>query len=305
MLRQLRAFRAVAEARSFTQAAATLGWAQSSVTALIQALEREFEHPLLERLGKRVTLTEAGSRLLAYAAQLIEIVDEARAAVGGEGPLVGTLTIGTPETVCAYRLPPVLRRFRERHPGVQLVFKAGISTGIRTDVIEGRLDLAFTLDRYLPSPALVIEPLLHERVLLLTHAGDALALRERIAPADLEGVPLVLTEVDGSYRTTFENALGEQGCRPGARIEFASVEAIKQCTIAGIGVTVLPAVVAATELRDGRLIALPWTGCDLDVAVRMIRHKDKHLSPAILAFQEIVRELLVPSYSTRSSIDTL
>jgi DNA-binding transcriptional LysR family regulator len=47
-----------------------------------------------------------------------------------------------------------------------------------------------------------------------------------------------------------------------------------------------------TELRDGRLVALPWTGRDLDITVRMIRRKDKHLSPAILAFQEIVRELL-------------
>jgi len=295
VLRQLRAFSAVAEARSFTQAAESLGWAQSSVTALIQALEREFERPLLERLGKRVTLTEAGGRLLAYAGQVMQIVEEARAAVGGEGPLAGTLTIGTPETVCAYRLPPVLRRLRERHPGIQLVFKAGISTDLRSDVIEGRLDLAFTLDRYLPSPALVIEPLLHERVLLLTHAGDALAQRERVAPADLDGVPLILTEAGGSYRTAFENALSEHGCRPGARIEFASVEAIKQCTIAGIGVTVLPAAAAAPELRDGRLIALPWSGCDLDVAVQMIRHKDKHLSPTILAFQEIVRELLASS----------
>jgi DNA-binding transcriptional LysR family regulator len=61
-----------------------------SVTALVQALEREFERPLLERLGKRVMLTEAGSRLLSYGGRLTQIVDEARAAVGGDGPLDGT-----------------------------------------------------------------------------------------------------------------------------------------------------------------------------------------------------------------------
>lgn len=289
------AFRTVGETLSFTKAAEALGTAQSSVTVLVQALEREFNVTLFERLGKRVRLTEAGNRLSVYAQQLLALTDEVRAAVEGNGEPAGTLTIGTPETVCAYRLSPVLHRFRERYPGVQLVFRAGISADLRNEIVEGRLDLAFTLDKPVPSPTLVTEPLTHERVLLLVPPHHALAQRRLLHPADLDGEPTVVTEAGGSYRTAFENALAEAGARPGTMIEFASVEAIKQCVIAGVGLTVLPAITVESDLREGRLVALEWTGPNLDVMTQMIWHKDKRLSPSLVAFQEVTREALVAS----------
>jgi|SRR5579872_46663 len=298
--RQLAAFCAVGETLSFTKAAEMLGTAQSSVTVLVQGLEREFNVALFERLGKRVRLTEAGSRLLIYAQQLLALTDEIRAALPGDGAPAGTLTIGTPETVCAYRLPPVLHRFRERYPGVQLVFRAGISTSLRNDIIEGRLDLAFVLDRPVPSPAIVTEPLTRERVLLLAHPGHPLAARKLLHPADLNGEPIVVTEAGGSYRTAFENALADEGARAGTTIEFASVEAIKQCVIAGVGLTVLPAVTVETDLRERRLVGLEWTGPNLDVMTQMIWHKDKYLSPALVAFQEVTRETLTASRASET-----
>src|SRR5688572_33360569 len=96
-LRQLETFRAVATGLSFTRAAAALGYAQSSVTAQIQALEAELGARLFDRLGRRIALTDAGERLLEYADRLLTLAAEARAALVDGAEPAGTLTVGAPE----------------------------------------------------------------------------------------------------------------------------------------------------------------------------------------------------------------
>ena len=114
--RQLRTFRAVARELSFTRAAEELGYVQSSVTAQVKALEAELGVPLFDRLGRRVVLTDAGRALQGYAGMILDLHEEARAAVAGEhdGAPTGSLTVSAPETLCTYRLPRLLRRFGER-----------------------------------------------------------------------------------------------------------------------------------------------------------------------------------------------
>src|SRR5262245_45919740 len=122
-LRHLSTFRVVATTRSFTRAATTLGYAQSSVTAHIQALEAELGAPLFDRLGRQIALTEAGERFLVYARQLLELAEEARVAVNNNNEPRGTVTISAPETLCTYRLPTLLRVFRDRCPQAQVAFR--------------------------------------------------------------------------------------------------------------------------------------------------------------------------------------
>jgi DNA-binding transcriptional LysR family regulator len=75
-------------------------------------------------------------------------------------------------------------------------------------------------------------------------------------------------------------------------LEFNSIEAVKQCVMAGLGLTILPAVTVAAELSQGRLLKLPWMGPDLTVVTHMVWHKDKWLSPALDAFLSLTREML-------------
>ena len=118
---RLRTFREVAVTLNFTRAASNLSYAQSSVTAQIKALEDELGVPLFDRLGKRVVLTDSGKRFLGYAERMLNLEEEARAAVAaGEEP-VGTVTVSAAETHCTYRLPAVLRRLKERFPRVRVV----------------------------------------------------------------------------------------------------------------------------------------------------------------------------------------
>ncbi|MFF3910754.1 LysR family transcriptional regulator [Streptomyces sp. NPDC001848] len=163
-LRLLVTFEKVATVLSFTRAAAELAYAQSSVTAQIRALESSLGVELFDRLGSRIRLTEAGERLLPYARPIIELSDEARAAVTGAEEPAGTLTVGTMESLTSYRLPPLLEFFHHRYPGVRLALRTTIGDETRLALRQGTYDLGFLMEEEdehagLESEVLAVEPL--------------------------------------------------------------------------------------------------------------------------------------------------
>ncbi len=177
-LRQLRTFRAVATTLSFTRAAEALDYAQSSVTAQVRSLEEELRVPLFERLGKRVILTEEGARLLVYAEKMLNLAREARDAVASDVEPRGTLTIGAPESLCVYRLPPALQQFRARFPRVRLVFRPVVETaGLYRALHDGRMGVCFLLENAVEDDALAGERLVAEPLRILAHPSHPLARR--------------------------------------------------------------------------------------------------------------------------------
>lgn len=293
-LRQLTTFRMVAVTLSFSRAALALNYVQSSVTAQIQSLEEELGTRLFDRLGKKVALTDAGTNLLPYAEKMLDLAAEARCIVtGGEVP-TGTLKITAPETICTYRLPTLLRQFRQRFPLVKLLFRPYPYAEIRRGVNEGEIDVAFILDEPLHSTSLMIEELINEPLLLLAAPDHPLASRSTLCARDLEGEPFLLTEAGCSYRNALERAFSEAGIHASTNLDFTSVEAIKQCAIAAMGITFLPAVTVRQELEEGRLVVLNWEQRSFAVVTQMLWHKDKWLSPALQAFLGVARDVLKP-----------
>jgi DNA-binding transcriptional LysR family regulator len=117
--------------------------------------------------------------------------------------------------------------------------------------------------------------------------------RETLVPSDLAEMDVLLTEAGCCYRSRFERILSRAGVYPATTLEFGSIEAVKQCVMTGLGLTVLPAVTVTAELSQGRLLKLPWSGPDLTVVTHMVWHKDKWLSPALDAFLSLTREMLM------------
>lgn len=290
-LRQLKTFQTVANTLSFTRTATLLDYAQSSVTTQIQTLEEELGVQLFDRVGKKVVLTDAGERLLSYADRMLSIAQEAQLTITNSTDPSGTLTISSPESFCAYRLPKTLREFHRRYPQVRLIF----CPESLDDIKRGRTDMAFMLGD-LQTTDLVVEPLLIEPLMLVTAPDHHLLQLGEITSNEMQGETLLLTEADCTYRALFEQTLKMAKVRPGTILEFHSVEAIKQCAMAGMGVAVLPKMAVAAELAEGCLTALPWVGPCLEITAQMIWHKDRWVSPAMQAFQEISREILKTCY---------
>lgn len=291
--RHLKTFRAVAKESSFTRAAAELGYVQSAVTAQIKALESELGAPLFDRLGRQVVLTDAGKTLLGYAEKMLGLSEEARAAVSGNGEVAGTLAVGASETLCVYRLPGVLRRFRSRFPQVRLTFRPVPYADLRGLVTEGSLDVAFLLEELVRAANLVAETLVREPLLLVAPPDHYLTRRSVISMEELAGEPMLLTERGCSYRQVFERELAKAGVEPAQVLEFDSVEAIKRCVMAGLGLSVLPEITVADEIEREELVILRRGGAELAVETQTILHKEKWISPALEAFLDVSREVLV------------
>jgi DNA-binding transcriptional LysR family regulator len=280
---------------NFTRTAEKVHTVQSNVTAQIKALEEELGIPLFDRLGRRVTLTDAGRNFLPFALQALAAMDQGQRAVQTDAEPSGPLRIGAPESVLTYRLPVVLRAFRHRFPHVELIFSPYSSPTLALKLEAGKFDMAIHMEDSHPSPNIKSIRLRTEQVFLLAEADHPLASRPKVKPADLAGQNLLLTEAGCGYRAKLDRTLALENIRPANVTEFSSVEAIKQCVALGMGLGLLPAMVVIHELRQHHFKALHWAGPSLDIATNIIWHKDKWISPAMAAFMELVKEKLEDS----------
>lgn len=283
-------FRAVADTGSFTRTAEQLGYVQSNVTAHIQALEQELDVILFDRLGRRVQLTSAGQHLLEYASQILRLAAEAQSKVSAGS--ANKILISAPESLCAYRLPALLRKTRQQLPDLQVQFSPMANTNFRQHILAGTIDLAFTLEPLSQADNLYCEALSQEPIVLLAPPDHPLAQGQQVGVHDLDRETLLLTEASCAYRMRFEQALHASAFVPQHVLEFSSVEAIKQCVIAGMGVAVLPKIAVARELAQGDLVELAWAGEDLTMSSQMIWHAKRWSSPAFKQFLDLARQCL-------------
>lgn len=298
--RHLNTFRTVAAELSFTRAAVRLGYVQSAVTSHIKALEDELEVRLFDRLGRRIMLTHAGSQLLEYADKILQLADEATAVVGGPDEPTGPVIVSAPEVLCAYRLPPVIRELHLRHPGIRLVFRANptgaLDSSLQRALANGEIDTAFVLEEDLASTdSLSVQHLTSEPLVVVAAARHPLTKAPAVRPADLDGVPVLLTDKGCGYRRVFERALHSVGARPAIAGEFTSGDTVKRCVEAGSMIGVLAHIGVTAELDTGRLIALPWNGPPLALSSYLVAHQQRTISPAHAALRATTRQFFVRS----------
>ncbi|MBC9727813.1 LysR family transcriptional regulator [Streptomyces sp. TRM68367] len=258
-LRLLVTFEKVATLLSFTRAAAELKYAQSSVTSQVRALESSLGAELFDRLGSRIRLTEAGERLLPYARRIIELNEEARAAVAGAEEPAGSLTVGTMESLTSYRLPPLLELFHHRYPKIRLSMRPTLGDETRQALRDGTYDVGFLMEPMAEHPGLETAVLIPEPLVLVAAPRHPLASgRPTLTTEDLAAAQLVGTEPGCPYRDLFEAELkGVHGQSP-PFMEFGTIEATKRGVAGGLGVALLPRMAVRTELASGELAELDW-----------------------------------------------
>jgi len=214
-----------------------------------------------------------------------------RAMKAGSEPS-GPLRISAPESIVTYRLPQLLRKFRRKFPHVELIFRPHLDNTLSVELETGKIDMVIEMRDTISNPAFQSMPLRAERVFLLAHGSLPLAAQRTVKPADLAGQTLLLTEHGCGYRAKLDRIMAMQNIRPGHVTEFSSVEAIKQCVAAGMGIGLLPAIAIAREIRQHHFKALHWAGQSLDIQTHILWHKDKWVSPAMAAFRDLVKETL-------------
>ena len=264
-VRQLQIFRILAEELNFTRTAERVHTVQSNVTAQIKALEEELGVPLFDRLGSKGH--PDGCRAPVFTLR------GAGADRHGTGTARGQDRFGAERASAHQRARErghvssvaVAAEFRRRFPHVELIFRPHLDDALAVELETGKVDMVIDMRDTISNPAFRSIPLRVERIFLLAHPNHALARQRTVKPADLAGQTLLLTENGCGYRAKLDRLLAMQNIRPGHVTEFSSVEAIKQCVAAGMGLALLPAIAVAREVRQYQFKALHWAGPSLDI----------------------------------------
>jgi len=252
-LRQLEILRAVAETGSFTAAGHHLHLSQSAVSRQILVLEEELDEQVFLRVGGKIRITPAGSALLALSRRVFEDIEATRASISdARQTLGGTIRLVGGMTVCLYVFPPLIKEFRKHHPNVEVKVTPTSTPRLVRQLKTGAADLGLVT---LPvdDPALVVEPVLQEELLLVMSPQHPLAHKKHIVPRDLARQPFVLFEAGSNSRRTIEEFFTRQQIAPKVVTETENVEIIKAMVRVRLGISIIPYQAMAREVSAGQL----------------------------------------------------
>ena len=257
--RQLHAFAALARRGSFTLAAKDLFLTQSAVSHAIKALENDLGCRLLDRVGRRAMLTQAGEQFLRHTEKILREMEAARA---GLETLTkwghGRLRVGASTTACQHILPTVLREFRQSYPKCVIRIEPG-DHGQQLDLLRGgHIDLALVIEP--PPPALAeftFVPLFEDELRFLVAPLHPWALAGRAPRGSIEGETLVLYNKSSHTFRLVSEYFREEKIALSNFIELGSMEAIKELVKIGLGAGVIAPWIARAELENGSLVSLP------------------------------------------------
>jgi DNA-binding transcriptional LysR family regulator len=250
--RQLEYFVAVAEELNFTRAAARMFAVQSTVSAGIQALEKELGTALFVRSTKQVSLTPAGEVVLAETRRTLEALDRVRGAAAESGAgLRGRLRVGIFTNIGVIDLPALFGEFHAQHPLVDLQLGASSagSTGFADDVRRGRIDVAFM---GLPEQDLVglsSLPLVVTRFVAVLPDDHPLADRASVSLRELADERFIDTPAGFGNRVVIDRAFADAGVTRTVSTEVSDLSEVPRFVAARLGIAVMPVATLAHQPR--------------------------------------------------------
>ena len=293
--RQLAAFCAVVERKSFSEAAERLGVTQPAVSQQIRSLEERVGQQLLDRSGRRVEPTEAGNRLyrsaqrmLALERQLLEEV-----AGGAEGPLRGQLAIGASTGPGGTVVPVLLCEFAEASPDVSVDLTISDTQTIVDRVARRELELG-VVGATPRNRAVAYEPFFRDEVVLVCLPDHRFA-GKTISLEDLRDEPLIVMQEGAGVRQVIEDELRAAGTRLRdlhVRLELGLQESVKSAVEGGHGVTFISRTAVERELEAGTLAEARVRGLEPSREISLVRASGRVSTRVADAFVAFARDRL-------------
>jgi DNA-binding transcriptional LysR family regulator len=290
--RQLAAFCAVVDRKSFSQAAERLGVTQPAVSLQVRALEERMGQQLLDRSGRRVEPTEAGRRLYRSAQRMLQLEQQLLEEVAADGDaLAGTLSLGASTGPGAHLVPLLLCEFQRAHPDLGVALSIWDTHAVIERVAgrEVELGVVGALRRH---RSLVFEPLARDEIVLAVPPGHAAAGGE-ISLEALREETLVVMQEGAGVRQVVEEELRRAGLRLRGlepKLELGLQESVKSAVAAGYGVTFISRTAIEGELDGGTLASARVTGLEPSRQLYVVRAKGRPPTRAAEAFLEFARE---------------
>jgi DNA-binding transcriptional LysR family regulator len=300
-LRQLEYFVAVVEEANFTRAAARVHVAQPGVSAQIRRLERELGEELLDRSGRSVRLTSAGTAVLPYARAALNAAAGARLAIDElTGLIRGNVRVGMVVACGALELPDLLADFHFEHPAVEIALIEANSDQLLDGLLAGRLDLAFIGLGSATPAGIDTQVIVDERLIGAVSTQHALAGKKTITLAALEHETLISLPKGTGLRAVLEEACAASGSQPKIGFEASHPVVLAQLAARGLGVAILPE--STVRVRSAELHAISIIRPELRGRVALAWNAQGSLSPAARTLLRRARRVLPALSSARAAV---
>jgi len=283
----LQTFVTAAENNSFSLAAEQLYLTQPAVSKRVASLESELAARLFDRIGRRVSLTEAGRKFLPRARAILREVEDSRRLISNlSGNVTGRLSIGTSHHIGLHRLPPVLKQFSREFPDVELKLQFMDSEAACRAVQTGNLELGIVTLPLEPLADLRSELIWSDPLDIVVGCEHPLAGRSRLGFSQLAEHPAILPSPGTYTRQLLERSVDSAGGKLSASMTTNYLETIKMMVGVGLGWSVLP-----RSMLDEELITLKIRGMKLTRQLGIVRHRARTLSNAASAMITTLQSL--------------
>jgi DNA-binding transcriptional LysR family regulator len=293
--KQLAAFCAVVERRSFSQAAEQLGVTQPAVSLQIRSLEQRLGQQLLDRSGRRVEPTEAGQLLYRGAQRLLALEEQLLQELGeeAEGELTGRLEIGASTGPGSTVVPVVLAEFQQLNPEVKVALTVSDTQTVVEQVARRELELG-VVGAARRQRGVSFEPFFRDQVVLVVPKGHPRA-GQTMTLDELKQEPLVLMQEGAGVRQVIEDELREHGIRLrdlDVRLELGLQESARAAVLAGFGATFISRTAVESELAAGTVADVRVEGLEPSREVQLVRSTGRAESRVSRAFLDFARDRL-------------
>jgi LysR family hydrogen peroxide-inducible transcriptional activator len=284
-IHQLRYFVAVAEEGSFSNAAEREHVSQPSLSQQIHKLEEELNEPLFDRLPRSVVLTEAGRCLLPYSRVILTaLADAAKAVTALEAEVAGRLSVGAIPSIALYVLPRLIGRFQQAYPKVTFELFEDVTEKLAQRLEDGTLDLVIASGS-VETPNLARHSLGREPLFLLVPEKHRFAHRKNVKWSELADEKFLLLHEDHSISIQVRQLLTANQLKPELVLRGAQLVTIARMVAVGLGVTVVPQMMAETEFVKG-CVAVPFGRPVPTRELILLRNPLRAESKAAAAFRE-------------------
>jgi DNA-binding transcriptional LysR family regulator len=286
----LKAFALVAETRSFSDAAEKLHLTQPAVSKRIALLEQHLDTSLFDRIGRSVSLTEAGEALLPHALTISQQLLSAEQSVRDlAGEVTGKLRLATSHHIGLHRLPPVLSSFSTHFPQVKIDIDFMDSEQAYELIIQGKTELAVVTLAPELEPSVIATPVWNDPLEFLVAKNHQLACSRQCDLETLSQCPAILPGLNTYTGQIVKRLFDQHHLQLQVSMATNYLETIRMMASVGLGWTVLPG-----SMKDESLTALDMRAPDIGRTLGLIYHRGRSLSRAAIAFRKTLEAHVEP-----------
>lgn len=290
-IRQLRAFVAIAENKTFTAGAQHTNVTQAAISMQIGQLEKEVGVPLFVRSPRQVFLTEAGEVLLERARKILREHDAAIAQIAAlAGAERGRIRLGSASSnFMTGALPRILSGLKKQFEGAEISVVSGTSESLVKKILASELDIAF-VSLPVESPHIQTELLLSDEIVAIAHPSHPLADKKVVSAVTLAGEKLIMGEKGGNTRRQFDEFFAASGVKPNVMMELSRQSAINEMVKNNMGVGIAGVKSVEKDVKDKKLVRWWIEGAQINWELGLAKLRGGYESPILKTFVKLCRE---------------